>query len=306
MCPLILFLAAHLDILGYVLCRKRINLKNFRIGESNGKANGMQNEYLEVLGLAPGASKNEIKRAFRNLSKQYHPDVNKDADAQKQFIAIHEAYKFLTRVGPSPNNERVSYDYDPRKAAYAEWRKKAQHYAWKKAREAKRQQELQLRLIFRYFSYYAAFLLLFNFLIALDYLLPKKESVDRVVSVHNPVMGNNYHHNNQSQRYYDIRFENFNMKFDWKEAEKLQNVREGLIVHTSLFKTPLYAVFAADDKKVTMMQIYGVYQVFGFLIPASFIVLCLFRFSDNLDFKTSLALLLIFFSIIQLFLFFRY
>lgn len=266
----------------------------------------MQNEYLEVLGLAPGASKTEIKRAFRGLSKQYHPDLNKNADAQERFIAIHEAYKFLTSVGPSPNNERVSYDYDPKKAAYAEWRKRAQRYAWKKAKEAKRQQELQLRLIFRYFNYYAAFLLLFNFLITLDYFLPQKEFVDQVVSVHNPVIGNNYYHAKQFQRYHDIRFENFNMKFDQNEAGKIQNVREGLIVHTFLFKTPLCAVFVVNDKKITMAQIYGLYQVFGFLIPASFIVLCLYRFSENLDFKTSLALLLILFSIIQLFLFFKY
>src|SRR5690606_16648221 len=162
------------------------------------------------------------------------------------------------------------------------------------------------RLIFKYFNYYAAFLLLFNFLITLDYFLPKKEFVDQVVSVHNPVIGNNYYHAKRFQRYHDIRFENFNMKFDRDEAGKIQNVREGLIVHTFLFKTPLYAVFVVNDIKVTMAQIYVLYQVFGFLIPASFIVLCLYRFSENLDFKTSLALLLILFSIIQLFLFFKY
>lgn len=266
----------------------------------------MQNEYLEVLGLAPGASKTEIKRAFRSLSKQYHPDLNKNADAQERFIAIHEAYKFLTSVGPSPNNERVSYDYDPKKAAYAEWRKRAQQYAWKRAREAKRQQELQLRLILGYFNYYAGFLLLFNFLITLDYFLPPKEFVDQVVSAHRPEINDRYYHEDRFQRYHDIRFENFNMRFDRNEAGEIQNVREGLIVHTFVFKTPLYAVFVVKDKKVTLAQVYGLYQVFGFLIPASFIVLCLYRFSENLDFKTSLALLLILFSIIQLFLFFKF
>ena len=266
----------------------------------------MQNEYLKILGLAPGATKTEIKRAFRRLSKQYHPDLNKHADAQERFIAIHEAYKFLTSVGPSPNNESVSYDYDPKKAAYAEWRTRARQYAWKRAREAKRQQELQLKLIFGYFNYYAAFLLLFNFLIALDYFLPKEESVDQVVSVHPFVVNGHYYHEERFQRYHDIRFENFNMRFDRDEARKIQNVKEGLIVHTSIFRTPLYAEFIVNDKKVTLPQVYGLYRVFGFLIPASFIVLCLYRFSENLDFKTSLALLLILFSIIQLFLFFKY
>lgn len=266
----------------------------------------MQNEYLETLGLEPGASKTEIKRAFRSLSKQYHPDLNKSPDAQEQFIAIHEAYKFLTSVGPKPNNERVAYDYDPKRAAYDDWRKRAQQYAWKKAREAKRQQELQLRLIFRYFNYYAGFLLLFNFLITLDYFLPKKEFVDQVISVHNPAINSNYYHANRFQSYHNIQFENFNMKFDLEETKKIRNVQEALVVTTFLFKTPQYAVFTVNDRKIKIGQIYGLYQVFGFLIPASFIVLCLYRFSENLDFRISLALLLILFSAIQLFLFFKY
>ena len=39
-------------------------------------------DYYEVLGLSKGASDEEIKRAFRKLAKQYHPDVNKEPDAE--------------------------------------------------------------------------------------------------------------------------------------------------------------------------------------------------------------------------------
>lgn len=266
----------------------------------------MRNEYLEILGLAPGASKAEIKQAFRRLSKQFHPDLNKYANAQERFIAIHEAYMFLTSAGPSPHNERVSYDYDPKKAAYAELRKRAQQYAWKRAQEAKRQHELHLRLILDYFNYYAALLFLFNIFITLDYFLPKREIAGQVVSVHSPLLNSQYYHEERFQRYHDIRLENFNMRFDRDEARKIQNVREGLIVHTFLFRTPLYAVFTVNGEKITLAQVYGLYQVFGFLIPASLVILGLYRFSENLDFKTTLALLLILFSVIQLFLFFKY
>lgn len=57
--------------------------------------------FAEVLGIAPTASKPEIKNAYRSLAKKYHPDKFVDADeAQRQrnqavFIAIQEAYDYL-------------------------------------------------------------------------------------------------------------------------------------------------------------------------------------------------------------------
>lgn len=53
-------------------------------------------DYYEVLGLTKGASEEEIKRAFRRLAKQYHPDVNKDPGAEEKFKEIGEAYAVLS------------------------------------------------------------------------------------------------------------------------------------------------------------------------------------------------------------------
>lgn len=55
---------------------------------------GVKN-YFHVLGLPSGASANDIRKAYRSLVKQYHPDLNKSAGAAEKFIAIHEAYEFL-------------------------------------------------------------------------------------------------------------------------------------------------------------------------------------------------------------------
>lgn len=53
-------------------------------------------DYYEVLGLQKGASEEEIKRSFRKLAKQYHPDVNKDPGAEEKFKEIGEAYAVLS------------------------------------------------------------------------------------------------------------------------------------------------------------------------------------------------------------------
>ena len=62
-------------------------------------------DYYEVLGLSKGASEDEIKRAYRKLAKQYHPDVNKALDAEAKFKEINEAYSVL-----SDSEKRATYD----------------------------------------------------------------------------------------------------------------------------------------------------------------------------------------------------
>lgn len=51
--------------------------------------------YYQRLGLSRQASKEEIKKAYRKLALQFHPDRNKSPDAHEKFIAINEAYLIL-------------------------------------------------------------------------------------------------------------------------------------------------------------------------------------------------------------------
>jgi molecular chaperone DnaJ len=63
-------------------------------------------DYYDILGVPRDASQEDIKRAYRRLAKQYHPDVNKDdPQANEKFKEINEAYEVL-----SDPQKRAQYD----------------------------------------------------------------------------------------------------------------------------------------------------------------------------------------------------
>jgi len=64
-----------------------------------------QRDYYKILGLKRGVSAGEIKKAYYQLAKQYHPDTNKEKGAAERFQEIQEAYEVLS-------NERKRADYD--------------------------------------------------------------------------------------------------------------------------------------------------------------------------------------------------
>jgi molecular chaperone DnaJ len=72
-------------------------------------------DYYDVLGVAPGAGAEEIKRAYRQLARRYHPDISGD-DRAAAFLEVSRAYEVLR----SPERRR-SYDANLVAGTRADW-----------------------------------------------------------------------------------------------------------------------------------------------------------------------------------------
>src|SRR3989344_1995210 len=65
----------------------------------------MAKDYYDILGVKKGASKEEIKKAYKTLANKYHPDLNKESDAAEKFKEINEAASVL-----GDDQKREQYD----------------------------------------------------------------------------------------------------------------------------------------------------------------------------------------------------
>lgn len=83
-------------------------------------------QYYHTLGLSNGASVDEIKKAYRQKAKYYHPDLNKEPSAHQEFILVTEAYEYLINNKNSRQSHSQTSKEDHRKQARATAAKAAQ------------------------------------------------------------------------------------------------------------------------------------------------------------------------------------
>ncbi|KAJ0540408.1 putative DnaJ domain, Chaperone J-domain superfamily [Helianthus annuus] len=96
--------------------RRRINDGNYY--KTLVRASSNRESPYQVLGVSPSATPAEIKRAYRKLALKYHPDVNKEADAQEKFLRIKHAYNTVLNPDSrkkydSGNRASQTYNYKP-------------------------------------------------------------------------------------------------------------------------------------------------------------------------------------------------
>ena len=82
-----------------------------------------QKDYYKTMGLSRDASDKDIKLAYRRLARKYHPDLNKEPNAEEQFKALGEAYEVLK--DPEKRRQYDQFGAEPQQAPPYEWRTQA-------------------------------------------------------------------------------------------------------------------------------------------------------------------------------------
>jgi hypothetical protein len=99
--------------------------------------------YYAVLQLDEHATPEEIKKAYRRLAKQYHPDVNKSPDAHDRFIEITEAYEFL--INHWPGHITGSGNKGSQNQGYTDYRWTEEYERFRKESREKAQRQARMR-----------------------------------------------------------------------------------------------------------------------------------------------------------------
>ncbi len=140
-------------------------------------------DYYRILQVSPEADATEIKRSFRRLATQYHPDKNADPAAHQTFQEINEAYQILTN-----NQQRQLYDlqrlYPSLTSTYTPYTPKAaQPRRPPPAYRAHRRVYLDLRPYVTFARLISKISLAFCLILMADYWLPWSTTEEPVVGL---------------------------------------------------------------------------------------------------------------------------
>lgn len=155
----------------------------------------IRKKYYALFGLEENASNDELKKAYRKLAMQYHPDRNPDPKAQQVFVDLAEAYEIL--ISDKLPKEKVKKERNEK--TFEERREEAKIRFQKQQEREKQEQEVYFSSltngrkwkIFRRFAQLSACI---SFLLILDYFLPKHIENHKITAysyIYNGLSGGN-------------------------------------------------------------------------------------------------------------------
>ncbi len=250
-------------------------------------------KYLAVLGLSSQATDSDIKKAYRSLSKKYHPDINKSPDAKEKFLEVNEAYHYLVE-SPIKEKEWIIGDN-----LEEEWRNKARKYAWRKYQAEQKMQIQLMEKLLKHYTYSSFFIILINILFLIDLTLPKQQESINILTVdkvYENVGGIKYH------TFDDIEFSNVTLRFDAGLIEYDRLNKQITVSRTAIWNK----IISINLEEREIKPISNFYTINKFLSVVMIIILAVFFYTSSSDVKLTLSLTSIIGFIIQVILYFSY
>ncbi|WKV13271.1 DnaJ domain-containing protein [Marivirga harenae] len=256
-------------------------------------------ESISILGLNAGASQQEIKESYRNLAKQYHPDIYK-IDGGAKFKEINSAYRFLKRYPDPPTqdeNESVhsnsQKDYERRKRAY---------HQRQKSKKAKAQKDEMFKWLFVRLKLFVFIILVFNILLLIDFCLPKVSEPVKIDEIETVKAFSRYGSGTtkpNTDYIYRAELNNgMTFRFGKEEIAKIEIDDTLVLKRSMIFKQ---GDFLTNNKKtVTIYSEYSVFRVFGFLIPTTILILLAYLYYvKNNEYRLTIFLIAALIFLIQ-------
>jgi len=252
-------------------------------------------DYYKILGVSPHASEAEIKRAYRKLAIQYHPDKNPDPVAETLFKEINEAYDVLgDREKKSAYDWRqlnplaeILHEQQPSPHRDPQYKRRTPPPNYKS--DAQRIQEFMIECL-PYILWLCRVGVVMSLLLALDYFLPYRTKTETVV-----------------EQYYIAGRRGYGHHVIFTDSGRKIKLYDGAIAEGAMAEYELTWIYStvmtisSNGEKQVLGRIYGPLLMFpGGVFIASLIAL-LFRKSTEVSFNAGVAsglLLLIFLYLI--------
>ena len=261
----------------------------------------MKSDY-EVLNIPEKASYSEIKSAYRNLAKKYHPDINKEPGAQKKFIEVTQAYENLVN-----DNKKYSFLNDHSdEDDIIHMRRQAREFV--REQEKQRQEKLQqlLSRIYGIFNYVNLVFIFLNVVLIIDFFLPAKLVDDEIIGykgIYEKIGSGSYIKENHLKDVLITR--NYIFTVERNKVNKIGSE------NASIYLTPIFQTLKQikTEKKnggdLIMKPPYSFYKTFVYLIPALLLISIFYYLTSPLnENKLTLAIVNCFIIITQVIIYF--
>lgn len=231
----------------------------------------MREYHLGKLDLDINATQEQIREAYRRLSKQYHPDLNSSESAHEKFIEISNAHTYLT--SKISHDVYQSQDSVDEQSDYEIWREKA----LQKSFENSIQREIYLQGLIQkinkfYLSPIIALSILFNLLLGIDYFLPYVAKDQKLLGIEPVYVSEGKYRKihirgNYKYRYNDYIFDDYVLRTNGGKVDVVDEYDWAKVFVTRIFDETMHASIKSRGAIYNYKNLYNVFTYFGYIIP---------------------------------------